>query len=738
MKKILLTTFLIFLLHSVFSQQIYQSQTGKLSLKNNLKSIQTDTVIFSESFDGNVFPPKNWTDSITNQSATWISKDVLQNSFSLIYPSNKKSAVVPYSNVKPRQNEWLISPKISTAGYASLWVSFYGGFSRSWLDSATLNCYIYSKNNPGWDTLWKAQTDTNSIAAWNWRYVKIGIFNYVNDSIRIAWQYKGIHGDLMAIDGFEIIGGAANTQTDIKSFVLAAQTAPAVIDAVKHTVNITVLNGTDLTKLTPFIQISDGATISPASDSVVAFVHNVPKEYIVTAANPLYKQSWMVTVTMANICEQADFLTFNLPNLSKVCDVDTFANIVSCEVLWKTDLTNLVPLFTMSIGAKSTPKLGDTITVTDSVAFNYVIKAQDSLVVPVKHWKLIVTKQNYLAKLDSFLMPGVPSAYISIDTIHLTITAKVQYAVNLDSIKPHIIISDGASIYPASDSVMSFSDGVAKTFTITAANGTTKSVWQVTINKSINYIYQENFDPKNYRFPPAGWTRNIIDSTTTWMGGAINSHPFDTIDKTSPKSAFCMWSTKHQDEWLISPNYFLKNQTYVDVEFYAGFSTLFLNHSTMNFYISTDSAKNWKNIWTVAQVQTTESNWDWYKIRINISAYLQTGNVQFAWQVIGSNGDLFALDNFGIFAVDPAGVQQISDNTLNCKIYPNPAQNELMIENITNSTVIITDMIGTVKMNFNCYDNNVRIDLNSFTNGFYLVKIIKDNKTKAEKLLIIK
>ena len=88
-----------------------------------------------------------------------------------------------------------------------------------------------------------------------------------------------------------------STETDILSFTLLEQTGGASIDAINHTVDIEVANGTGLGALTPTIGLSAGATINPLSDTQQDF--NAPFDYTVTAEDATTTQVWTVTVTEA-------------------------------------------------------------------------------------------------------------------------------------------------------------------------------------------------------------------------------------------------------------------------------------------------------------------------------------------------------------------------------------------------------------------------------------------------------
>ncbi len=86
---------------------------------------------------------------------------------------------------------------------------------------------------------------------------------------------------------------------DILSFNFSGLT-PAVsgtLDAINHTVAVTVPYGTDVTALVPTISVSCGATVAPLSG--VAQNFSSPVTYTVTGQDGTSTQDWIVTVTVA-------------------------------------------------------------------------------------------------------------------------------------------------------------------------------------------------------------------------------------------------------------------------------------------------------------------------------------------------------------------------------------------------------------------------------------------------------
>jgi hypothetical protein len=87
-----------------------------------------------------------------------------------------------------------------------------------------------------------------------------------------------------------------DTNTDILTFTLAAQTGAASIDLVNHTVSIEVAYNTTVTSLSPTITVYGTATINPTSGTARNFTN--PVTYTVTAQDAGTTQVWTVTVTV--------------------------------------------------------------------------------------------------------------------------------------------------------------------------------------------------------------------------------------------------------------------------------------------------------------------------------------------------------------------------------------------------------------------------------------------------------
>lgn len=95
-----------------------------------------------------------------------------------------------------------------------------------------------------------------------------------------------------------------SSENDILSFSSSRQVEPAIIDSAAHTVELTLRPNSNLTAVTPSIEVSPRASILPASGQTVDFT--APVTYTVTAEDGT-TQEWLVTATMQSIPIQAEY-----------------------------------------------------------------------------------------------------------------------------------------------------------------------------------------------------------------------------------------------------------------------------------------------------------------------------------------------------------------------------------------------------------------------------------------------
>ena len=146
------------------------------------------------------------------------------------------------------------------------------------------------------------------------------------------------------------------------------------VNRAKDRFTLTAPYGTDLTKLAPKLQLSEGATVTPASDSPRDF--SQPQTYTVTASNGTSK-TYLVTLQSAAPSPAKEMSGFTLPNyLPNTTAIAISKNQIGVHLPPTADLRALAPTFTVSPFATATPPSG---TVRDfTKPQSYTITAQDS------------------------------------------------------------------------------------------------------------------------------------------------------------------------------------------------------------------------------------------------------------------------------------------------------------------------------------------------------------------------
>jgi hypothetical protein len=76
-------------------------------------------------------------------------------------------------------------------------------------------------------------------------------------------------------------------------------------------------------------------------------------------------------------------------------------------------------------------------------------------------------------------------------------------------------------------------------------------------------------------------------------------------------------------------------------------------------------------------------------------------------------------------------------------VYPNPSKNvfNISLDNVSKFNLILHDITGKVlfnEVNINNVNNNFTLDLNNFSNGIYLLKVVTKDRIYTKKLILKK
>ncbi len=153
--------------------------------------------IFEESFEGEDFPPENWT--VTGQPLTWLT----WNDYGLVYytdsdgvewevypPHGQRQAAVEWDFQGNAQNEWMISPLIAITENAVL---TFKTFVR--LYSYDYDEYLVRASTDGftWVNLWSAADYPAGVSNYD-DDIALSLNSYVGQEVRFAWQAYNLYG----------------------------------------------------------------------------------------------------------------------------------------------------------------------------------------------------------------------------------------------------------------------------------------------------------------------------------------------------------------------------------------------------------------------------------------------------------------------------------------------------------------------------------------------------------------
>ena len=275
-------------------------------------------------------------------------------------------------------------------------------------------------------------------------------------------------------------GEEPDTDTDILTFALAEQKSPAVINTINHTVEIEVEFGTDITALTPVFTLSEGATSNPVNGSTIDFTD--PATISVTAEDGTTIQDWTVTVTLGQEpLSGTDIISFTLAEQTGAAIINAVEHTVEIEVVFGTDLSNLVPAFSISEGATSNPASGTTISFTNPVTI--IVTAEDGT---EQNWIVTVIEDGEEPDTDTDMLTfevAQQTRDAIINAADHTVEVEVASGTDVTNLTPAFTLSEGASSNPASGETVDFTTPV--TYTVTAEDGITTQDWIVTVSAVI-------------------------------------------------------------------------------------------------------------------------------------------------------------------------------------------------------------------------------------------------------------
>ena len=591
------------------------------------------------------------------------------------------------------------------------------------------------------------------------------------------------------------------TLDDGAVFVIANSNADAaILDLADITSNITFYNGNDAVGLYKDGVLIDiiGLTTLPEPDSGtpawdVAGVtgataeHTLVRKSAVVIGNTDWAASagtneddseWMVfpqnTFTFIGwhgLNNDAEIETFEVDMQMAPATINAEAGTITLEVLNGTDLTTLVPEFTLSMGATAYVEAVEQESGVSVVDFTspvtYVVEAESGT---TKDWTVTITEAavSTEAEIISFsLTEQIGPA--TIDSEAGTIDITVAPGTEVTALEPTIEISLGATISPESGVAQDFTSPVV--YTVTAQDLSTTKEWTVTVTVSeIISIYDIQFTPApSGESPYAGevvTTTGIVtalhynyeggvfkglfiqDGEGAWNGLYVFNEFMESIPNVG-------------DEIVISG---LIEEYYTLTELTTGSGTVEMNIEVVS------TGNDLPAITVLTTNEAAQEPWEGVLIRVLEAEYTVESDNYGVLGVDDGSGtvyvddDMYDYDYAGVFTLNasynitgighfsydfpkilPRFAQDIelasSVSTTwgeNITAYPNPFTSTVWIDNAESaSRISVVNLIGQQVISIT-HDgsNRAMIPTNDLPSGVYLVTIVNNQGQKAVRKMI--
>jgi hypothetical protein len=161
---------------------------------------------------------------------------------------------------------------------------------------------------------------------------------------------------------------AFNVDADVQVRSFAINNVPGVIDAGKNEINISLPFGTDVTALTPVLNIPANASVSPESGKTLNFTGNI--SYRVTNGNLYHDYKVIVKII-------PPLSSFDINGINGVIDQES--KTISVILPDGTNLTTLKPIITMPAGITVSPASGQQQDFSQPVAYTLTLDGKSAV-----------------------------------------------------------------------------------------------------------------------------------------------------------------------------------------------------------------------------------------------------------------------------------------------------------------------------------------------------------------------
>lgn len=265
----------------------------------------------------------------------------------------------------------------------------------------------------------------------------------------------------------------ALSDKDILSISFPHQVTEPLVNSHLGQVWATVDSTSNLESVKPVIEISEKATIFPASEQEIDFSNGGIK-YTVTAEDNSTKE-WIVSVEKEKSSKN-EILAFSLRREKSPAIIGD--STVTIEVKIGTDISSLEPEIKISPKATISPASEETVDFSNGPA-TYVVTAEDG---DTKDWEVTVkTEKIYKANILSYTVPEQVGETV-FEGSYIYVEVPVGY--DLTQVVPEITTTEGTTISPKSGEAVDFTVNGYIDYTVTTEIDSKKN-WRVFVTEEV-------------------------------------------------------------------------------------------------------------------------------------------------------------------------------------------------------------------------------------------------------------
>jgi hypothetical protein len=240
-------------------------------------------------------------------------------------------------------------------------------------------------------------------------------------------------------------------------------------------------------------------------------------------------------------------------------------------------------------------------------------------------------------------------------------------------------------------------------------------------------------------FPPAGWIIDNPDAGTTWVRTASAGQG----STASARIDYYSYAAGPIDDLILKP-VDLSGVASASLTFYVAHAQYDAAHTDrLMVRVSTNCGSTWatpynkvdpalSSVTGYVTSTFTPTSTQWRQETVDLSAYVGQPSVFIEFRGTSGYSNMLYIDNINITGV--TNVEFLDKEEIG--VYPNPSSGIINVMNAKGSTVMVVNVLGEIISTINNASDLESIDLSSFGNGTYVVKVVSDQGILTKKIVL--